>query len=251
MSLCEHCVGTFKHDNTPTGTMKKIGSVDTYVALPNSHYNRNTAVVLLTDVYGHCSNNHLLADAFAASGFQVYVPDQFDGDPITEEARATPGFDMWTQWLPKHGPAETRPSLDAFLAGLRDMGISSFFVTGYCFGGRYTLDLAFDNVQGLKAIAISHPGLIKVPEDFEVLREKGKVPLLINSCEVDPQFPVDAQQTVDGLLGNDVYTPGYLRTYWAGCTHGFACRGDVSIPQIRLGKEGAFKATVDWFTKYL
>jgi len=28
-------------------------------------------------------------------------------------------------------------------------------------------------------------------------------------------------------------------------------RGDLSKPEIKAGKEGAFKATVDWFIKYL
>jgi hypothetical protein len=49
----------------------------------------------------------------------------------------------------------------------------------------------------------------------------------VNSCEVDQQFPIEVQQLVDELLGNGAYKPGYARTFWEGCTHGFAVRGDM------------------------
>lgn len=29
------------------------------------------------------------------------------------------------------------------------------------------------------------------------------------------------------MLGNGQYEPGYKRTYWEGCTHGFTVRGDL------------------------
>lgn len=28
-------------------------------------------------------------------------------------------------------------------------------------------------------------------------------------------------------------------------------RGDLSDPKVKAGKEGSFKATVDWFSRYL
>jgi len=28
-------------------------------------------------------------------------------------------------------------------------------------------------------------------------------------------------------------------------------RGDLSKPEVKAGKEGAFKATVEWFAQYL
>lgn len=63
---------------------------------------------------------------------------------------------------------------------------------------------------------------------------KSKNPLLINSCETDSQFPPEKQKIADELLGGGKYAPGYERTYWDGCSHGFAVRGDMvrvtSIP---------------------
>ena len=56
---------------------------------------------------------------------------------------------------------------------------------------------------------------------------QSKAPLLINSCEVDSQFPPEAQAKADLILGGGKFAPGYTRTYWDGCTHGFAVRGDI------------------------
>ena len=95
-----------------------------------------------------------------------------------------------------------------------------------------------------------------------------RAPLLINSCEFDPVFPLEAQTKADEIMGNGQFAPGYERTYWEGCAHGFAVKGDMvghsgvytlgstercpqSDPKVKAGKEGAFKATVDFFKKCL
>ena len=118
----------------------------------------------------------------------------------------------------------TRPKIDALINALKERGIASIAITGYCYGARSTFDYAFEHLEGLKAIAISHPGLLKVPEDLDTMLKLGAVPLLINSCEIDPQFPVESQALADKTLGDGKYQPGYKRTYWPGCTHGFAVR---------------------------
>lgn len=80
---------------------------------------------------------------------------------------------------------------------------------------------------------------------------KSTAPLLINSCTVDPKFPLEAQVQADELFGSGKFAPGYKREHFEGCSHGFAVRGDISDPKVKAGKEGAFKATVEWFKKYL
>jgi hypothetical protein len=75
--------------------------------------------------------------------------------------------------------------------------------------------------------------------------------VLINSCETDQQFPPEKQKIADEVLGGGKYAPGYTREYFAGCTHGFAVRGDMSNSQVKAGKEGAFKNAVEFFIKHL
>jgi dienelactone hydrolase len=65
-----------------------------------------------------------------------------------------------------HGPAGTRPILDAVISALKADGITTFGATGYCLGARSCMDLAVENVT--KVIVMSHPSLLSVPEDFEV-----------------------------------------------------------------------------------
>ncbi|KAH7103538.1 alpha/beta-hydrolase [Auriculariales sp. MPI-PUGE-AT-0066] len=209
MSSCEHCVTTVKHEGTPT------------------------------DAFGaHYINNQLLADAYAENGYHVFVPDLFNGHPLTDTMLADP-------------KAQTRPVIDTILTTLRTRGITSFGVVGYCFGGRYSWDLALDGVEGVKVLALSHPSLLKIPEDIEAFKQRSRVPLLLNVCDVDHQYGPEAQKIGDELLGNGTYTPGYKRTFWPGCEHGFAVRGNLSKPEVVAGKEGAFKASVEWLRQYL
>ncbi|KAH7890858.1 hypothetical protein F5I97DRAFT_1798743, partial [Phlebopus sp. FC_14] len=115
--------------------------------------------------------------------------------------------------------------------------------------GRYTFDLAFDDV--IKVAVIAHPSLLKVPEDFEKYKSTAKAPLLVNSCTTDRKFPLEAQGQADAILGGGLFAPGYKREHFEGCTHSFAVRGDMSDPKVKAGKEGAFKATVQFFIDHL
>jgi dienelactone hydrolase len=151
------------------------------------------------------------------------------------------------KWFTTHGADQTRPIIDKVVAALKAEGVSSFAAVGYCFGGRYVFDLAFDNVT--VASAVSHPSLLKSPDDLEKYVASSKAPLLINSCTVDQQFPLEAQAKADEVFAN--FGPGYKREFFEGCTHGFAVRGDLSDPKVKAGKEGAFKATVEWFLKHV
>jgi dienelactone hydrolase len=77
------------------------------------------------------------------------------------------------EWLPRHGSDVTRPVLDKVIAALKAEGVTKFGGAGYCFGGRYLFDLAFDDV--LTAGVTFHPSMLSVPADIEV-RNKGSIP---------------------------------------------------------------------------
>ena len=53
-------------------------------------------------------------------------------------------------------------------------------------------------------------------------------------------FPIEAQALADEILGGGKFAPGYERTYWDGCVHGYAVRGDMvrelgrTVPCVRL-----------------
>jgi len=249
MSFCKHCVQGVTHEGTPEGKWEKLGGVDSYVATPTMDYPKDKVLLVLPDIFGaHLINAQLLADDFARNGFKTVIPDYLNGDPIPAEAMG-PGstFDLG-KWFGSHGPEQTRPPLDKVVAALKAQGVTTFVASGHCFGARYVFDLAFDNV--LHTAVVSHPSLLKVPDDLEKWA-KTNVPLLINSCTTDPQFPAESQAMADKILGGGKFAPGYKREFWEGCTHGFTVRGDMSDPKVKAGKEGAFKATVEWFMSKL
>jgi len=248
MSFCKDCVSGVRLDGTPEGKSDKVGGVDAYIAIPTVDYPRDAVIFFLTDAFGiHSPNNQLLADDFARNGFKVVMIDLFNGDPVDPNVLSggAPGFDLFA-WLKLHGKETAEPSVKAAYDALSKEGVTKFYLTGYCYGGLIAFDLAFKGLA--KAVAVSHPSLLQLPEDLEKYKTLAKAPLLINSCEVDSQLPIEAQAQADEILAE--FAPGYKRTYWDGCTHGFAVRGDMSDPKVKAGKEGAFNATVLWFLEH-
>ncbi|KAK1234242.1 hypothetical protein PQX77_002549 [Marasmius sp. AFHP31] len=247
MSFCKDCVKGAIHEGTPKGKVEKIGGVDTYVATPSVDYPKDKVLLFLPDVFGmQLVNAQLLADSFAENGFRTVIPDYLNGDPIPADALLGQNFDIM-KWFPNHGADKTRPTLNKVIDALKAEGVTAFGATGYCFGGRYVFDLAFENI--IKAATTSHPSLLQVPADLEKYVSSSKAPILINSCTTDEQFPPASQAKADEVFKD--FAPGYKREYFDGCTHGFAVRGDLSDPKVKAGKEGAFKASVEWLIKYL
>ncbi|KAJ7634474.1 Alpha/Beta hydrolase protein [Roridomyces roridus] len=251
MSFCDDCFKGVTHEGTPAGKVEHIGGIECYVAKPAQDHPKDKVVLFLTDVFGIVlENNLLLADDFARNGLRTIVPDLFNGDPVPKG-----GFDGSVPpvsrevWHGKHGAAQIRPILDSVIATLKAEGVTRFAATGYCFGARYVVDLALDNA--IQVSALSHPSRLVVPDDLEKYFAVSTAPLLLNTCTIDPVFPHEAQAKADEIFGEGKFEPGYRREYFDGCKHGFAVRGDMSDPIVKAGKEGAFKASVEWFLKYL
>jgi len=246
---CVDCFKGVRHEGTPSGKIEKINGVETYIALPEGDYKKDTAILFLTDVFGmQFPNNQLLADDFARNGFATYIPDYLDGDPVTLEMMSKNAA-VPEDWKARHTLENTRVPLDAVIKGLQERGITVFGASGYCLGGRFVFDLAFEHA--IKVSVTAHPSRLQIPEELEKYATTCNAPLLINSCETDGQFPIEAQTKADEIFGDGKFKPGYLRTYSDGCKHGFAVRGDLSDPKVVAGKERAFKASVEWFQKYL
>ncbi|KAF8211097.1 dienelactone hydrolase family-domain-containing protein [Mycena galopus ATCC 62051] len=195
------------HDGTAEGKIEIIDKV----------------VLFLTDIFGLARvNSKLLADDYARNGFKTITPDLFNGDLVPSNAM-DPGvnFDIMQWYNKSHNQAHTRPILDKLIAALKADGVTTFAAVGYCFGGRYVFDLAFENIT--VASATAHPSHLEVPADLEA--------------------------KADEIFAG--FAPGYKREHFDGCHHGFAIRGDLSDPKVKAGKEGAFKATIQWFIKYV
>ncbi|KAJ7114103.1 hypothetical protein C8R44DRAFT_796298 [Mycena epipterygia] len=279
MSFCANCIKGVIHEGTSTGNIVEIDGVKCYVATPTVDYPKDKVLLFLTDVFGlPLVNNQLLADAYALNGFKTVMPDLFSGHPIPENAlmpNTQPPFDLMKWFGTKDDPTghtqvQTRPIIDKVIAALKNGKfpgvdkVTSIGAVGYCFGGRYVFDLAFDSgdddksKNAISSAAVAHPSLLNIPDDLHKYAVTSKVPLLINSCTTDGQFPPEAGEKADKIIGEAENFKGteseparYKREHFKGCEHGFAVRGDLSNPAIKAGKEGAFKATVEWMIKYM
>ncbi|KAI0263058.1 alpha/beta-hydrolase [Gloeopeniophorella convolvens] len=251
MSLCDNCFEGIRHEGEAQGKHEVIGGYNTYVATPAGDYPKDKAILYLLDAFGlDLINNPLQIDSFALNGFKVYAPDIFEGDPAPADmlvARDPTKFDK-EAWLARHPPSHALSLVRKVMEALKEQGVTRFAAVGFCFGGRLTFDLAFTNEIVVSAVA--HPSLLQA-DDLEKYFAESRAPLLINSCEVDWQFPKEKQDKADEIFGDGKFAPGYQHAYWEGCTHGFAVRGDLSDPKVKAGKEGSFKNTVEWFRKYL
>ncbi|KAI1793482.1 alpha/beta-hydrolase [Ganoderma leucocontextum] len=250
MSLCADCFKGVRHEGTPEGTTQTIGGIVSYVATPTAEYPKDKVVLFLADAFGlKLENNKLLADDFARNGFKVVMPDIFDDEPAPINA-FSPGvtFDIGA-WIGRHPPTRANVIVHAVIDALKAEGVTKFGSLGYCYGGRLCFDLAFTG--DVHVVATSHPSLLQAPADLQKYFEVAKAPLLINAAEVDQQFPAESRKAADEIFGDGKFAPGYSQTYWPGCIHGFAVRGDLSKPEVKAGKEGAFKASVEWLQKYL
>ncbi|KAK6838067.1 dienelactone hydrolase family protein [Apiospora arundinis] len=205
----------------------------------------DVSVLFLTDIYGLASpENKRLADSFGRAGYFTVAPDLFNGSPSPLDMNA-PGFNQ-TRFLDAHGPAETDPLVALAVQYLRDVrGATRVAVAGYCFGGRYALRFAGTTAgaghgNGVGAAFAAHPSGWTDDEIAAVA-----LPASVALGDRDELNPPDRRHQLEALLSNT--TAPWQADLYSGAPHGFAVRGNVSVPQQRFAKETAFVQAVRWF----
>ncbi|PLW06673.1 hypothetical protein PCANC_10388 [Puccinia coronata f. sp. avenae] len=248
MSCGESCISGFIHEGKSTGVMSTINGVQVYIATPPEAI-PHKAILIFPDIFGvHLINTQLIADRLALDlNLNTYLIDTFSG-------KYAPEPDNWenfslAEWLKDHGPEKVLPIIENVIKHLTEKGVNKFAAVGYCFGGKYIVVTSQKN--WIHVGSTCHPSLIQIPDDFTKLIEASKVPLLINSCETDQQFPAEYQTKADEMLGDGKYKPGYKRNYYAGATHGFGCRADLTNPAEKEAFDKSYVEIVKWFKDYL
>jgi len=224
--------------------------VKCYIATPSGEYDKTKVVIYICDAFGlELENNPLLCDDYARNGYKVYAPDLFEGEPVSPDILDNPALQAkfdFRDWYSRHSSEHNVSRIIRVIDELKSQGVKRVAVSGYCYGGRVVFDLSYKGYTDV--VVTSHPSILEVA-DLEKYASTVTVPLLINACEIDHQFPKEKQEKARELFAD--FKPGFRQEYFEGCTHGFAVRGDLSDPKVKAGKEGAFKNTIEWFREHL
>ncbi|KAH8816704.1 Alpha/Beta hydrolase protein [Xylogone sp. PMI_703] len=230
----------------PKGDVQIIGGISTYITPATS--SSLGVLVFLPDGFGLVPHNFILADMFADKGWQVVIPDYFEGDPITllylkrngqmteEERSLLENFDIKV-WAQNHPHERVEKLLSQFLQKLPQTfpaAAKGIFGVGYCFGGKHVLRLAS---SAFVAGVAFHPSNVEMPDI-----SGPKAPLFIGCAEnddmVSPTLASDLQTALE-MSGNQFYIHIYSEM-----PHGFAARPDHEDSGIRKQFHIAFEDAV-------
>lgn len=178
-TMGEHCTSDRPLDPSrpdPAGEVIDLNGVPTYVSKPASYPQEpGRLLILLTGGTGlHSTNNQLQADAYAARGFLVIMPDQFGNDPAPNTGHVVPPSTaepapnpespsiiervklgaadaaksfMIDMWLARQTEEKVLPILHQALEEAREQFADAvangggIYGVGYCVGAKYLLPL--------------------------------------------------------------------------------------------------------------
>ncbi|KAJ9559817.1 hypothetical protein OSB04_004977, partial [Centaurea solstitialis] len=178
--------------------------------------NNGTGILLLSDIFGfEDSSTRDFAYRIACNGYNVLLPDLFNGDPWQKDRPIS----MFEPWLATHTEtaiksiATSRKWMeDEFLAA----GISKKLgIIGFCFGGGKVVEVLANDHDGCFGLGVSFYGTRIEPSTAG----KVAVPILYVTGDSDPLCPV---AVVEDIERNNI--GGARVVVFKGRGHGFVHR---------------------------
>lgn len=115
---------------------------------------------------------------------------------------------------------------------------------GYCIGAKYVIRHLRPSEAKFDVGFIAHPSFVS-KEELEGIAG----PIALTVSDADTIFPLQKRrETEDVLLALKI---PYQMNLYSGVEHGFALKGDLSIPTVKYGKESAFILALQWFSEHL
>ncbi|KAH6901012.1 Alpha/Beta hydrolase protein [Coprinopsis sp. MPI-PUGE-AT-0042] len=256
------CAKSVKHSGEATGKTIDIDGIPTYLAEPPIEPKGKKQVLLFfSDVYGPLSlNNQLLQDFFASNGlfllrcdaicstvrlksltcFYVLGLDYFFGDTMDKYVgKPDAERDAWLNRIREIAEEAWPRWVEAVRKIYGDD--ATYTAAGYCFGASPIMELAA--TDKIVAAAFAHPALVTEDHFRNV-----KKPLLMSCAEDDFTFSTESRRRGVDIL-TETKAVYYIQVF-GGVTHGFATKGDISVPHIRHAKEESARSVVNWFIRW-
>lgn len=236
------------------GEVVTVDGVQIYQSFPpktkdddcNNKTITNKAVLFVTDFYGIASpNNKLVADSLALAGYQVIMPDLFNGDPVSTALAEGPALDL-AAWRERHPTFAIDRIVESTIKYVRGkLGVSRLGAVGYCLGGKHVpRAMALANSTGIDVGFIAHPANLTAPEIRAIAG-----PISIAAGELDALFNVTGRRAAEDILTSRNAT--YQTNLYSGAPHGFAVRANLNIPRQAFAKQASFLQAVAWFDQWL
>ncbi|MGB1253175.1 MAG: dienelactone hydrolase family protein [Candidatus Promineifilaceae bacterium] len=187
--------------------------VHAYLSQPENSDGQLPAVVMFHEWWGLNSDIITLADALAAEGYVVLAPDAYR----TQTTRWIPRA-IWL--VTQTDEAQIANDIDAgfdYLIGMDNVDSKRIGSTGFCFGGRQSLNLARRQQEALSAM-VSLYGTAHT-DTAPLAALPSSVPLLGIFGEDDQSIPADDVRTMDKLM-DDVGLDHEI-TIYPGVGHAF------------------------------
>lgn len=281
-SACgKNCLETILQSHDAKGTyvnmdLPESGKIAMYVTVPGGEtietvkQKKHDKIILwCCDVYGpYYANNVALMDYYASQGYLVLSPDYFFGHKLEHDKEAK-DFDQ-KAWIaqfktPTEDKSSTGANLDRsglllkeWLPRVKEMfgdKDTRYGIIGYCFGAPYVLQYcATDEVH---AGAIVHPAFLDSDDDFALIKQ----PLHASLAEQDAYFNKSRRRALEDALikistpnapnGDSADYAGeggldWTITVFSGVKHGWALRGDMTVPRIKWAREKSCTDCREW-----
>ncbi|CAM6118299.1 unnamed protein product [Calypogeia fissa] len=219
------------------GYEEKCWGLDVYFNWP-AHATK--AIVLVSDVFGWKPPLlRTFADKIAAAGLVAVVPDYFRGDTMDLPKYATNRGAFLENNPFEPVVAETL----TIIKGLKDKGIKSVGIAGFCYGGKVATLVASKGTAD--AAVLLHPSRITLDDMKQV---KGAIAIL--SAELDKHSTVSDVDEWKQILESRNEVELFVKIY-PGVDHGWTVRYDENDEKAVKSAYEAQSDAISWFQKHL
>ncbi|KAJ2025636.1 hypothetical protein GGI06_000504 [Coemansia sp. S85] len=220
---------------TAKGERGKLGDIDCYFT---GKKGSKRGIFVNYDAFRYHPNVFQICDILGSLGHYVVAPDLFRGEPLTMEDLGSPvAMGKFTQ---NSGSWNTsKPNYVQGIEYLRNSGVTSVGVIGFCWGGKVALT-SLQELDGIVGGAIIHPARV-TSDDFA----KINVPLLAL-----PYNDVDLEMFKKGHeeLGTRPFGAKCRLESFVDVVYGFCGpRGDWSDPAIAKRVNDAIQLVAAFF----